>query len=200
MANNPLPASGEVTRLTILALLSFKPMHGYQIRREIELRQMERWADIRSGSIYQALRKMDTRGQIEKVGTTREGNRPVKVTYRITDSGRSELSTLLNNAWSHPKGVADPVEVALSFIMLLTQHEVSTLLNKRLEALEESMAELREAQKHIVSSPPDLHLMVTELFEHRLAIFEAERSWTQKILTLAQADKLPFKEEENLHD
>ena len=80
-----------MTRLTLLALLAGQPMHGYELRRQIELRTMDQWADIRYGSIYPALRRLADEGLVEEAGRDRAGNLPTRTTYRITDAGREEL-------------------------------------------------------------------------------------------------------------
>src|SRR5262249_61106037 len=85
-----IPASGDVTRLTLLALLSGQPMHGYELRRQIELRTMDQWADVSYGSIYPALRRLGDEGKVEEGGRDRPGNLPPRTTYRPTDSGREE--------------------------------------------------------------------------------------------------------------
>ncbi len=181
MTINALPASGNITRLTVLALLSWQPMHGYQLRQEISLRRMERWANIKTGSIYQALRKLNTEGLVEELGESRAGNRPSRMTYQITPQGRTTLNELLRSAWAIPQGMADPVEVALSFVMLLQPQEVALLIEQRLSNINDLQQELINEQQHITQSPTGIKLMISDLFAHRLSLLEAEKKWTQTI-------------------
>lgn len=192
MTNNTLPSSGNITRLTVLALLSFGPMHGYQLQQEIVLRRMERWANIKSGSIYQALRNLKIEGLIKEKGESREGNRPVRLTYQITKEGRATLLELLRIAWTIPQSSADPIEVALSFVMLMNQKEVTDLLEIRLLNIANLKKELLEAKQYITQKPDEVRAMVTDLFGHRLTLLETERAWTKKILGRATSGAYTF--------
>lgn len=54
-------------RLLILGVLAQKKSaHGYEIRRELESWNAERWTNIAYGSIYFALKKMTDEGLLEK--------------------------------------------------------------------------------------------------------------------------------------
>src|SRR5690625_4040861 len=81
---------GLTTRMAILGALSFRPMHGYEIRRELELRRVDRWAGVSYGSIYGRLRSLVREKHIEVVGSEQVGNRPARTVYRITPAGADE--------------------------------------------------------------------------------------------------------------
>src|SRR5581483_1598119 len=75
----------SATRLLILGVLRLKqPVHGYDVRRELEAWRAERWANIAYGSIYFALNKMAEEGLVEAVGTDQVGRRPARTQYKIT--------------------------------------------------------------------------------------------------------------------
>ena len=85
------PTRGDVSAL-ILAVLSEGALHGYAIAREVE-RRSENALALREGSLYPALRDLETQGFI--VGAwddvaTPTGTPPRK-TYRLTPQGQTEL-------------------------------------------------------------------------------------------------------------
>src|SRR5699024_2102842 len=90
--------SGLTTRMAILGALSFRPMHGYEIRRELELRRVDRWAGVSYGSIYGRLRSLVREKHIEVVGSEQVGNRPARTVYRITPAGADELTRAMRTA------------------------------------------------------------------------------------------------------
>ena len=58
------------SRLLILGVLRVRePIHGYDIRRELELWRAEQWANIAYGSIYCTLSKMSQEGLVKPVDT-----------------------------------------------------------------------------------------------------------------------------------
>lgn len=194
MSNHPasggrygLPHSGEVTRLTLLALLAaLGPRHGYGLRAVMESWRMDAWADIRYGSIYQVLPRMAKEGLVEEVARHREGRRPTRSTYAITDAGRAELRRLLRHAWSSPLREAQPINVALSFfdLGLLGADEVDDCLRRRLGWLEEGAAQLQAEEERTLALYSDLGAArrLADHFDHFRYLLDVERSWTQQVL------------------
>lgn len=78
------------TRLVILGLLRDQHLHGYEIKQIIE-EHMGDWTSIAFGSIYFALGKLSEEGLIEKVATEKEGNRPSRSIYQITEGGQGGI-------------------------------------------------------------------------------------------------------------
>jgi DNA-binding PadR family transcriptional regulator len=75
---------GDV-RAAVLALLAEKPMHGYQIIREIEERSGGSWKPS-AGSVYPTLQLLADEGVI----TAEESNG--RKTYALTEAGREEVA------------------------------------------------------------------------------------------------------------
>ncbi|NLZ13794.1 MAG: PadR family transcriptional regulator, partial [Thermotogaceae bacterium] len=83
-------------RLVILGLLQRRPMHGYEIKQEIE-RGMGDWTDIAFGSIYFAISKLAEEQSISESGKEKVGNRPSRIIYTITEKGRQEFIRILRD-------------------------------------------------------------------------------------------------------
>jgi DNA-binding PadR family transcriptional regulator len=79
-------------------MLSREPMHGHQVLREAELRDVTEWAGISPGSLYGVIGRLEDEGLIAAVRTEQEGRRPARTVYGITDEGRKELGILLEGA------------------------------------------------------------------------------------------------------
>jgi DNA-binding PadR family transcriptional regulator len=167
---------GEVSHLIILALLARGPIHGYEVRQAIERAHMERWADVKYGSIYAGLRRLEAEGLVERAEVTRQGARPPRTVYRITQAGREQLRSLLGRAWSQPTWTKRPVDVALVFADLLPGEQVEALLEERVRQLDAIASRLRQRQAALAATvglPPNL----LDLFEHSSRVLAAEREW-----------------------
>lgn len=197
-----IPSSGLSTRIALLALLALRPMHGYELRQVMEERHMHRWADVQYGSIYRGLQQLAREGLTEEAGEHREGNRPPRTIYRITEAGREELKSLLRQAWTQPSLSSEPVDIALSFFMFLPESEIVALLEQRIgqldklrEMVEEGRqrfaehlqqridnGEIRHLGPNFRPKPKRILAMISDQFEHRQRLLAAEREWTEHLL------------------
>src|ERR1700737_5140255 len=117
-----------VTRVLVLGVLLKQPMHGYEVRRELESWNAEQWANIAYGSIYFSLTKMAEERLVEVISTDDRGNRPARTVYAITDAGRHEFTRLLRELWWDYRPAIDPFRVALSFMNCLPRDELLAAL------------------------------------------------------------------------
>src|SRR5437773_11825636 len=98
----------SATRLLILGVLRCKqPIHGYDVRRELESWQAERWANIAYGSIYFALNKMAEEGLVEVVDPEQAGKGPARTTYAVTPAGEAEFQRLRREDWWEARTIID---------------------------------------------------------------------------------------------
>ncbi|HEX2143704.1 MAG TPA: PadR family transcriptional regulator [Glycomyces sp.] len=124
------------TRLLVLGLVRWLgPVHGYLVRRELVSWQMPGVTEIGAGSIYHALKKLTTEGQIEVVATESVDARPARTTYRITTKGETEFQRTLRERLWEVAAADDPFHTAWSFASVLTPAENIALLRQRAEVL-----------------------------------------------------------------
>jgi len=70
------------TRLFVLgALARHGPMYGHQIRRDARIDCTELWSEVKPGSLYAALHRLQAEGLIEPVRTEQQGNLPARTVY-----------------------------------------------------------------------------------------------------------------------
>ncbi|WP_285772886.1 PadR family transcriptional regulator [Microtetraspora sp. NBRC 13810] len=119
------------TRILILGVLLDGPLHGYKVRRRLELWGADSWASVAYGSIYHGLAKMADEGLLEVV----EGGRGGKTVYAITDDGRAEFYHRLFRAWMDISPIVDPFQVAMTFMDRMPQAELLRAMQARSEQL-----------------------------------------------------------------
>jgi DNA-binding PadR family transcriptional regulator len=95
---------GDV-RAAILALLLERPMHGYEMIQELEVRTSGAWRPS-AGSIYPTLQLLEDEGLV--TGEHSEGRRR----FALTDTGRAEAEGLQRSPWEEAGG-ADPAAASL---------------------------------------------------------------------------------------
>ncbi len=84
------------TPAMVLAVLRDGPSYGYAIAKEINKRSSDQLR-LRQGTLYPALRNLETKGWIVGEWIVSEGARPRRV-YTISDEGRAVLNEMVN-AW-----------------------------------------------------------------------------------------------------
>src|ERR1700748_2441980 len=89
MAKAPRPASPLA--LAVLALLFERPMHPYEMAATLKQRHKEESIKLRYGSLYTVIELLRARGPTRARETSREGRRPERTVYALTDVGREEL-------------------------------------------------------------------------------------------------------------
>lgn len=138
----------STTRLLILGVLKrYQPIHGYDVRRELELWNAAEWANVAYGSIYFALNKMAEEGLVTVQETSDEdnnkGKRNPKTRYRITEQGEQEFHRLLREYWWERKPPLDPFQVALTFMDFMPREELIRALRWRADFLRAHLPNMR---------------------------------------------------------
>src|SRR5262249_33142338 len=84
----------KVDNLLALAVLSGptpRAVHPYELAAVLRAHGKERDMNVRLSSLYTVVYNLAKHGFLEAVGTSRQGLRPERTTYRITEAGRREM-------------------------------------------------------------------------------------------------------------
>ena len=166
-------------RLVILGILTRQPMHGYEIKHIIE-DHMGDWTDIKFGSIYFALSKLAGDQSVEIVEETRKGNRPSRIVYRITDSGRKEYFRLLRQLWTEDDDTLYSFDIGVFFMRSLSKSEVKELLDHRIAAMQQKTAYL-DRHKAEQESNPHVPPLASAIMQHSQLHFRTELAWLNEL-------------------
>jgi DNA-binding PadR family transcriptional regulator len=126
--------------LAVLALLGEKPMHPYEMSSTLRERVKEQSIKLNYGSLYSVVDALVRHGLIEVRETVREGRRPERTIYAITDPGRIELVDWLSELLAMPVKEYPQFEAALSLMPVLAPDEVARLLEVRRARLDAEIA------------------------------------------------------------
>lgn len=112
----------QVTSLgiSVLALLRKRRMHGYEMFQTLTARHADRMLKVRPGSLYHAVNRLADEKLIRQTATARNGNRPERTTYELTDAGIDAMTLRLREL------VAGPVNECEKFVVGSLKSTIST--------------------------------------------------------------------------
>jgi DNA-binding PadR family transcriptional regulator len=133
---------GEL-RTAILALLAERPMHGYQIIREIEERSGGSWKPS-AGSVYPTLQLLADEGFV----SAEESNG--RKIYSLTEAGREDVaSTETSSLWGGGAGAAPGFGALPKAGIDLAQAAAQVGRSGTPKQVQEAIAVLEEARRRI---------------------------------------------------
>lgn len=171
---------GNLLALAVLSYLARGPMHPYELGRTLRDHGDVRSIKFNHGSLYMVVRQLAKAGFIVEQETTREGQRPERTVYSLTDAGRNELRDWLRDLVEEPQHEYPHFVAALSLIAALPPSEVVELLGKRLGRLAEQRAEIRNLIDSTLAE--DVHPLFLVEEEYRLALLDAESSFVERFI------------------
>ena len=136
----------KVSNLLGLAVLSYLvqgPRHPYELSRMLRDNDDGRSIKFSHGSLYMAVQQLARAGFIAEQETTREGQRPERTVYALTEEGRREQRDWLCELVEEPRYEYPQFVAALSLSGALHPDEAVGLLRRRLERLDEQSAQIR---------------------------------------------------------
>ena len=173
--------------LTVLCLLRVRPMHPYEMQSLIRQWHKDEFLELKRGSLYHAIERLRERGWIDVVEVTRDGRRPERTVYRITEAGERQMLQWLQEMLAKP--VREPTQffAALSFLPHLTPEDVQSQLQERIALLQQEITGLDLVLKTMV---PQIGRLVLVEVEYLRAMRQAELAWVQSFRQELQAGTL----------
>jgi DNA-binding PadR family transcriptional regulator len=173
--------------LAVLATVVQRPMHRYEMASVMRVRGKDRDMDIKWGSLYTVVANLEKHGFLEAIDVTRQGARPERTVYQITDAGRAELVAWTRDLIAEPEAEHTRFVAGLSVMAVLDPRDVVDLLRRRLQRLTESIDTL-QAEVQEAADVPRLFLIEDE---YRIAMTRAEAEWTRSLINELSAGTFP---------
>ena len=183
------PSYRSAWALVIMSLLFERPMHPYEIRRMVRQRGKGDLVDLRPGSLYRTIERLERSGLLEPVETTREGKFPERTVYRLTERGREELADWMRELLSTTMKDFPQLLQALSVLPILEADDARLQLEKRVLDLEGEIASLRTTMHRLAPVLPRLFQIETE---YALALRRAELAWVKGLIEDMRAGRLTW--------
>jgi DNA-binding PadR family transcriptional regulator len=165
--------------LAVLTTVGLRPMHPYEIATTIRRQGKDRDMGVKWGSLYTVVQNLEKHGFIEATQTQRQGGRPERTVYQITEAGREEARDWVRELLAEPEPETSRFVAGLSVLAILPPDEVTDLLRRRCEVLEQQLAVDRADLSRHATRIPRLFLIEAE---YDLAVRDAEVAWIRGVL------------------
>lgn len=163
-----------IWEIAVLALLREAAMHPYQMQRLLRVRHKDEILALKRGSLYHAIARL-LKGELIAVESTgRNGRRPERTTYRITEVGHEALVKSLRTMIANPRREASEFMAAMSFLVFLPLEEAAADLKARSSLLEAQISGYEKALANAATFVPRIHLIESE---YLIAMLRAELDW-----------------------
>lgn len=166
--------------LAVLGCLFERPMHPYEVAQTLRQRAKHESVRLNYGSLYNVVEALEKRGLIHAVETVREGRRPERTIYRITDAGTREFNDWLTALVAEPAKEYLQFEAALSFLGGLPPDEALVALQERSDKLQFRLTALRAMLTEMqMAGHPRLFSLESE---YVVTLYEAELEWVRRLV------------------
>lgn len=179
---------GNLLALAVLSALTQRPMHPYEMANTLRAWGKDQDMEIKWGSFYTVIRNLDKHQLIAAVESVREGRRPERTVYRITDAGRAELVDWARELVATPMPEHPRFRAGLSVLAALHPDEATDLLRQRLDRLDDALRRDRETLDAHLREIPRLFLVESE---YDLAMRAAEATWLRALLAELTSGSYP---------
>ncbi len=174
--------------LAVLACLFERPMHPYEMAATMRERGKENSIKLNYGSLYTVVDNLAKHGLIEAIEARREGRRPERTVYGLTDAGRTELNDWMSELIAEPVKEYPQFEAALSLLPVLHPDNVLALLRHRVKVLDKEITEVRILLQY--ASTAGLPRLLLIEGEYHLALRETELAWVRDLTSELEAGTL----------
>ncbi len=173
---------GETIELAVLGLLHEAPMHGYELRKRLNL--MLGWGRVLSyGSLYPALKKMLRSNLIEESTPAVTTSRRPRIVYQLTEAGDVEFQRLMcevgPTAWED-----DNFDIRFAFFGRTDMEIRLRVLEGRRSRLQER---LERVQKELAMTQQEVDRYAQELQRHGVESVEREVLWLSELINAERA-------------
>jgi DNA-binding PadR family transcriptional regulator len=177
-AGGAVTRRGETLELAVLGLLHEHPLHGYELRKRLNV--VLGWSRLLSyGSLYPALQRMLRAGTIRELRSDAvTSSRRPRITYEVTEAGREHFASLMADAG--PAAWEDETfDVRFAFFGRIDREIRLRVLEGRRARLEERLARLRQ---QLVAHDPAPGGYTAELQRHGVELVEREVRWLADLI------------------
>ncbi len=165
--------------LAVLACLAERPMHPYEMASTMRERGKHESIKLNYGSLYTVVESLQKHDLIAPQETVKEGRRPERTVYAITEAGRLEYTDWLSELLSTPVKEFSAFEAGLSLAGGLPPEDVLRLLTQRAALLQAEINGNRTMLEYArEQGVPRLFLIEGD---YRIALKETELEFVRKL-------------------
>jgi DNA-binding PadR family transcriptional regulator len=180
-----VPRKGATLELAVLGLLQETPLHGYELRKRLNL--LLGWTRLLSyGSLYPALKRMLRAGLVTEVTTAAPGvSRRQRIVYQITPAGSEHFAGKITDvgpsAWED-----EDFNMRFAFFSRTDSEVRLRILEGRRSRLQERLDRARSNR-----GPAGTDRYISELQRHSIESVEREVRWLTDLIAAERTGPEP---------
>ncbi len=168
-------------------------MHPYRMQQLITERGKDDVINVsQRASLYNTIDRLLRDGLIQLMETTRDGQRPERSVYEITDAGRDSAELWMREMLTDPRPEYPEFAAAVAHLPMITPGQSAEYLAVRATELAAEVARLETAISSVDDWLPRLFLLDTELL---LDLRRTELRWTTAVLEDLQDGSITWSRE-----
>jgi DNA-binding PadR family transcriptional regulator len=187
-------AAAKLTPLgiAVLELLHEKPLHPYEMATLMRERYVDTRVNVKAGSLYHTVERLHRSGFIEVVDTQRDGRRPERTVYGMTQAGLDEFNQRGRELLGD---VATEFPAYLSGLAVIDELGREASLNEletRLMRLRAAVASDRTVLQRLAEDKtPEIYWLDWRYScDHR----QFELEWTERLLEDLKSGRIPYQD------
>jgi DNA-binding PadR family transcriptional regulator len=165
--------------LAVLGCLAERPMHPYEMSTTMRERGKHESIKLNYGSLYTVVESLLKHGLIAVRETVRDGRRPERTVYQITEAGRMEFNDWLAELVSTPVKEFSSFEAGLTLLAGLHPDHAVRLLGQRAFRLRADIEAGREMLRQAEAQGVPRLFLVEDEFRRRM--LEVELEFAEKL-------------------
>jgi len=155
--------------ILLLTALSRTPMHGYELKLELQYKHVRWWAKCEHGHLYAALTRLERGKYIRRV--SRAGGRSNQRVFTITATGRRRVKAAIDELGNQPDATYFDIDMFLSACHLLERKSALGILDRRLTDARAQLDEATRTEKAMQAYVPAAGRLI---MEHRIRYLRGE--------------------------
>ena len=159
-------------KLLLLGLLRIQGMYGYQLNEVIDS-HLGTSIRLKKPTAYDLLKKMAGDGWVTH-SEEREGNRPPRRVYAITQEGEAAFQAMLRESLADYKPAQFYSDISIGFLDEIPAQEALPLLHKRRAIIEDLLKAVSEHQNH----PGSFQFVI----DHQIRHLSTELDWLDGVI------------------
>lgn len=179
--------------MAVLELLHERNMHPYEMTQLMRERRVDYRVKLRPGSLYHTVERLEGQGIIEIVDTQRQGRRPERTVYGLTEAGRDLFVEQARAMLAAPAQEYPQYPVALSAAGELECEDALEQLRMRVVSLRARIAADQVVIDHVLTKQLPKMYWIDYAFVHHQR--QSELDWTERLIGDLESGRITWPDE-----
>jgi DNA-binding PadR family transcriptional regulator len=179
--------------MAVLELLHERNMHPYEMTQLMRDRRVDYRVKLRPGSLYHTVERLEGQGIIEIVDTQRQGRRPERTVYGLTEAGRDLFVEQARAMLAAPAQEYPQYPVALSAAGELECADALEQLRMRVVSLRAQIAADQVVIDHVLAKQIPKMYWIDYAFVHHQR--QSELDWTERLIGDLESGRITWPDE-----